>query len=152
MKTKKISKNCHSSLPLPSISNHSRMLDGHLNFCIECVKGRVSAHRACNLDKINAYDRERAQSPHRKDHFAQLKERVNADPLRRKAHQLTSNAIRDGRLIRPGSCSLCDKQCKPEAHHDDYSRPLDVRWLCRSCHCRHHRLEQLLGSNQVEAA
>jgi hypothetical protein len=22
-------------------------------------------------------------------------------------------------------------------------KPLDVRWLCRSCHCRHHRLQSL---------
>jgi hypothetical protein len=25
-----------------------------------------------------------------------------------------------------------------EAHHTDYSRPLEVEWLCVSCHRNHH--------------
>lgn len=52
---------------------------------------------------------------------------------------LARKAIRDGILIkRP--CEVCGA-AQVDAHHDDYSRPLDVRWLCRSHHLRHHFAE-----------
>ena len=43
-------------------------------------------------------------------------------------------AIKKGLIVRPTSCSQCDKACKPDGAHYDYSRPFEVRWLCRSCH------------------
>lgn len=47
------------------------------------------------------------------------------------------HAIRSGRLQRL-PCEGCG-EVKSEAHHDDYSKPVDVRWLCRKCHGRVHR-------------
>lgn len=46
-------------------------------------------------------------------------------------------AIRSGILLRM-PCEVC-KEIKSEAHHDDYDKPLDVRWLCRKHHGEHHR-------------
>lgn len=55
-----------------------------------------------------------------------------------RARNLTSVAIRHGRLIR-AACETCGKTTgRIDAHHDDYTKPLSVRWLCRSCHQRHH--------------
>jgi hypothetical protein len=51
------------------------------------------------------------------------------------------HAIKQGVLIRPDACKQCGKVCKPDAAHFDYARPLDVRWLCRSCHVRWDRAE-----------
>lgn len=48
---------------------------------------------------------------------------------------MVNDAIRRGALI-PQPCEKCGK--KAEAHHDDYSRPLDVRWLCPKHHGEHH--------------
>jgi RNA polymerase-binding transcription factor DksA len=45
------------------------------------------------------------------------------------------NALRRGDLTR-GPCEVCGE--KAEAHHDDYSQPLVVRWLCRQHHAEHH--------------
>lgn len=42
-------------------------------------------------------------------------------------------AKRDGTLLRPDGCEECGG-AGPVAHHDDYTKPLDVRWLCQSCH------------------
>jgi len=45
-------------------------------------------------------------------------------------------AVHQGKLV-PQPCEICGS--KGEAHHDDYSNPLDVRWLCRRHHTDWHR-------------
>ena len=45
-----------------------------------------------------------------------------------------SQAKREGTLTAPAHCEACGMSTKPHAHHEDYSRPLDVAWLCPSCH------------------
>lgn len=45
-------------------------------------------------------------------------------------------ATRSGKLIKQ-PCEKCGEQ-KTQAHHDDYSKPLDVRWLCDRCHRIEH--------------
>lgn len=48
-------------------------------------------------------------------------------------------ALRNGTLIRPNSCEDCGIACVPHGHHDDYTKPMDVRWLCPTCHAAIHR-------------
>lgn len=52
-------------------------------------------------------------------------------------HQV-SRAIKSGQLVRPNACEQCGASKKLDAHHDDYGKPLQVRWLCASCHRRWH--------------
>lgn len=37
-------------------------------------------------------------------------------------------------------CEICGTSVNIEAHHDDYSNPLKVRWLCRYHHKQLHRM------------
>lgn len=55
------------------------------------------------------------------------------NPIKHWAHVATQSGLRRG-LITPEPCEVCGAE-KAEAHHDDYDRPLAVRWLCR----KHHR-------------
>lgn len=57
------------------------------------------------------------------------------DPLKLKAHAAVRRAIRMGVLQR-GPCSRCGSTINVESHHADYSKPLEVIWLCHSCHGR----------------
>jgi hypothetical protein len=59
------------------------------------------------------------------------------------AHAKIHRAIESGKLIRNECCEKCNKKCKPEAHHEDYSKPFDVIWLCRKCHAE--LLERVVG-------
>lgn len=57
------------------------------------------------------------------------------------AYRLLQRALWHRHIARPETCEQCG--ARPEydrlqGHHDDYTKPLDVRWLCRSCHGRHH--------------
>lgn len=67
---------------------------------------------------------------------ARMREWRAQNPLNATAHKLTTRAIRSGELV-PQPCEVCGT-LKVEAHHDDYSKPLSVRWLCRPHHMQHH--------------
>ena len=56
------------------------------------------------------------------------------------AHILVMRAIRKGKLTRPLQCTSCGNGHKRalQGHHEDYSKPLDVIWLCDPCHKRYH--------------
>lgn len=59
-------------------------------------------------------------------------------PEKARAHDITKNAIARGDLQRPDACQHCREKVHVDAHHEDYSRPLDVMWFCRPCHIKHH--------------
>lgn len=54
------------------------------------------------------------------------------------AYYLLEYSLKKGYMTRPDKCSKCLKECKPEGHHDDYTKPLEVRWLCNVCHRHEH--------------
>jgi len=147
---------CSTIKPLSEFYTHKSMADGHLNVCRECVKARVKEHREKNLERIRAYDRERGLREERKEARRRwYRERVSTVDgkerfLRnskkwasmnwnaRHAHIVVSNAVRDGKLaVQP--CERCGRADNIHAHHEDYTKPLDVNWLCRDCHGVRHR-------------
>ena len=54
------------------------------------------------------------------------------------------NAVSNGKINKPCYCEVCFKRGNPHGHHEDYSKPLDVLWLCRSCHLLVHAYKRLL--------
>lgn len=115
---------------------HPCMADGHLNKCIECAKRDVAARYRSRdgYAKIQAYEKMRSKTRHRR--LAALRYQVKDRQLRPevyKAHQKVQYALKGGSLTRK-PCEVCGNP-KTEAHHDDYRKPLAVRWLC----FKHHR-------------
>ena len=55
-------------------------------------------------------------------------------PEKPKAHSTLNNAIRNGKITRPSICESCFEEGLIDGHHEDYSKHLDVEWLCKKCH------------------
>lgn len=63
-------------------------------------------------------------------------------PERLRANALINARVKRGRMDRPEKCGQCGKTGRVDAHHEDYTQPDKVEWLCRSCHMkRHHSAE-----------
>jgi len=65
---------------------------------------------------------------------------VNRDVVDRraiKARGAAQAALKSGRLTRK-PCEACGGPEKAHMHHEDYSKPLKVKWLCRRCHVAEH--------------
>jgi hypothetical protein len=93
-----------------------------LNSLIESVQ---EPSKEIIADKIHKKKLAEIKSRHRKNH-----------PERKRARQMLTNAIKIG-YIKPEPCMLpdCGSNDNIEGHHPDYSKPLEVVWLCRA----HHR-------------
>ncbi len=125
---------CQMEKPLDAFYAHPLMRDGFMGKCKECVKAAVRQRAAENPEMLRQYDAFRNQKPaRRRDKRRYSQEHYARYPEKRAARVAVGNAVRDGRLIKQ-PCEVCADP-KSEAHHPDYAKPMDVRWLCLP----HHR-------------
>lgn len=71
----------------------------------------------------------------------------SGDPEIRRRWLARANAYyakKTGKLV-PQPCELCGTTVKVEMHHEDYSKPLEVRWFCRRDHKILHAVGYLKG-------
>lgn len=129
---------CHIEKPLSDFYKHSQMADGHLNKCKECTKTDVRQHRKEN-ESVREYDRNRPNKKERQS-LPKLQKYRAENPEKYKAHLAVSNALKTGRLVKSSSCEDCGKSGMIHGHHDDYTKPLEVRWLCVRCHSLFHAI------------
>ena len=85
--------------------------------CHEISMRRV---RQTNPDKVRKRERLAARK------------RMRTERIR--VREVFNRAVVSGKIVKPTNCSQCGKLRKVTAHHDDYSRPFEVRWLCYECH------------------
>lgn len=127
---------CGEEKPFSQFYKHGQMSDGHLGKCKVCTKIDVKNHREVNIDRIREYDRLRGNRL--PDGYQEEYRRKY--PRKYKAKSMVGNAIRDGKLFKE-PCEACGSKNHIHAHHDDYAKPLNVRWLCaahhRQWHCKH---------------
>jgi len=142
-----ICKTCGEEKPLDAFYRQRTILGRHRS-CVECVKARVRKYRAENIERVRDYDRQRGQLPERKAanrirakgrNDASRKHWAERNKERRTAHITVNNALKKGRLVRPKTCERCGQEKRLHGHHEDYSKPMVVNWLCHDCHGERHR-------------
>lgn len=161
---KKWCRQCEKDVRRADYYRHPKTADGVMAVCKACHRSNVKANREANADYYREFDRARGSLPHRvaaRRAYAGTPEGraagnrakrayLERNPVKRAAHIATGNAIRDGRLIRE-PCEVCG-EVDAQAHHDDYSKPLDVRWLCTTHHAEWHKHNVPLCPDQEKAA
>jgi hypothetical protein len=121
---------------------HKAMADGYLGKCKECTKADERARRfGPKREEILAHYRSRDESPESRARrllrCAEYK-RMNREKCR--AHALLKYAVDTGKVVPWPVCAVPECAKRPEGHHYDYSRPLDVIWLCPAHHRQTHAL------------
>jgi hypothetical protein len=97
----------------------------------------VTAFGHCAADERGSFD-DVADAVEAKDRARKSSE----DEFKRRqqaAHSAVAAAVVSGALVRSSHCERCPTVAdNTVAHHHDYDKPLDVEWLCRPCHGKHH--------------
>ena len=99
---------------------------------------------------LNSHRLHRAKVKNRPTYKKANRERVKQYRLSKRnrlkefARNTINNLIQAGKLKRPLICSACrSSEFRIQAHHDDYSKPFIIRWLCTSCHSKLHAKERV---------
>lgn len=144
-----ICRKCGTDKPLEAIKKE-RMSQRQKPICKECHNAEYRAYTAANREKAREQKR-RSNRKHREAmrqrarvkasdpvvraiHNIKTRSYINANPEKHRARWMVREAVKYGRLFKPDRCQHCGEIGPVEGSHDDYSKPLVVEWLCRSCH------------------
>jgi hypothetical protein len=122
--TEKYCPKCRETKPVESFAVHRSRHDGRQSACRACKNAKRALLRASRKDIEAAYNRD----------WHKRNDRAYREANREKvaARHAVANALENGSLVK-APCEVCG-EAKSEAHHEDYSKPLDVNWLCRKHH------------------
>ena len=107
-------------------------------------KKRQLAHQA-RREERNAQMKAYAQTEAGKAVRQRAQEKYRSKPeyrLKQNARKKVLRAVKSGKLVKPILCEDCQQEVFLEAHHEDYNKPLEVKWLCKTCHEKEHHLNE----------
>lgn len=131
---------CKIPKELSEFHKDKQRKDGLNPRCKACSKTRNAKLYKENKEHINKINAKYRKTKAGKESFKKTKNKQiekypNADKARREFRVQVNN----GNIRNPGYCSKCPSAKNIQGHHDDYSKPLDVRWLCIKCHRLWHK-------------
>lgn len=88
--------------------------------------------RTCNTERHKKY---RQTKEGKEKTYKAIYKSISNMKYKQMARIKLNYHVRKGYIIRPDKCSICNLVTKVEGHHKDHLKPLEVMWVCRSCHC-----------------
>jgi hypothetical protein len=134
--TEKLCPKCKVTQPITEFSKDKQTKSGISSHCKPCKRRYSLRYRYANLEKVQAQHREYHRNNWAKNQ-ENLKRTKAKHPEREMARVLLHRALRKGWLTKQ-PCEKCGDP-KGQAHHEDYSKPLEVHWMCHKCHGKEHR-------------
>ncbi len=115
--------------------------------CKECTRAQVKANKEANKEYYRMMSLKKSRSGVYKASVCSKEARNKASAKYYAANKhkalargKVGRALKSGKLVKPEKCSECQVSSDSlDGHHDDYSKPLEVRWLCEPCHYKAHR-------------
>ena len=163
MTATKTCKGCGEIKPFEEFRAESKMRDGRTNRCKECTRAQTRAWNRANPErKAQASLGWRRANPEKQAALTRAWEAENWErvletaersrkryPEKYRARTALNHAVQDGTVTRPDRCERCNSRGKPfsdgrspiQGHHHDYTKPLEVEWLCHDCHVDRHLKE-----------
>lgn len=129
---------CGHEKPLSEFNKLRKSKDGHQSICRACCSAYNKARYASDPERHKGNVRKYRENNPRKVLETRLKTCAKS-PSRTRANKVVEAALACGELENPGVCYGCGcvaGEHRIEAHHHDYSKPLDIVWLCTPCHRR----------------
>ena len=136
----KVCRKCLQEKALSELMHRSDCKYSRDSFCKECSEKYMSMWRKTpeGIKKSKKY-RMKYRLSHRIEEDLSRKRFLLKHPNILKTWWKTRDAIRRGDLIKE-PCEVCNK--KGHAHHDDYTKPLQVRWFCNKHHKLYHAMKK----------
>ena len=136
--------------------------------CRACVCARVAAYRKTHIVTYRAYDQARRYTAAFREYQRQwIQQWKLRDPEAYRKCIQTANkksyvshpewwahrniiraAMRHGELVRPEKCPRCGSTERIVAHRNHTADPLDVTWLCHTCHMKQVREERVKNTEK----
>lgn len=128
---------CHRLLPGTDYYSDTRTSNRLKAQCKQCHI--ITSIKTRDIENARRINREYMRRARRIDPQKYRDRELMASKNRNKndktmAREMLNRAVKTGKIIKPSKCSRCGKVGKITAHHPDYSKPLEVEWLCYECH------------------
>lgn len=135
----KLCQQCNTLKPAAEFHPFRRSKDGYKSECAECHKAYQKFYYLGNVEKVVARHKRYSTTERGKEVLRETRKRQIAKyPEKHRARVLFRNAVAAGKIERRTTCEDCGVEGRIHGHHEDYSKPYDVRWLCVRCHTKAH--------------
>ena len=109
-----------------------------------CLLGRDGSCKVCRRKQNSEYQKkyrktENGIARRRKNRMVRNKKKSGRSIKLKNIYSTVYRALKKGMLTKPSGCQMCGSKEYIQGHHEDYSKPLEVMWLCSMCHLDLHK-------------